>query len=362
MKTNLKALQPEEIIALVENLGQSRYRAKQIINWLYKKHAAAFTDMTDLSRSFRDILDKKTFISNLKLLKTQVSKDGVQKFLFELEDSEKIESVLIPGKNRLTLCISSQAGCAMGCKFCTTGKLGLRRNLKAYEITDQVTSVQRLIKNKSFRDQKITNIVFMGMGEPMHNLTEVIEAISRIVNYIGLSQRKITVSTAGIIPKLLQFSQKVSKVGLAISLNATTEAVRTKIMPINKKYPLKELLNVCRHIPLPPRRRITFEYVLLEGINDSENDARRLVKLLKGIKSKVNLIPYNEIPSITQNKLLKSCPNVHRQNKKSTEYRKSSEERILDFHKIILDAGITVITRKSLGGDISAACGQLGTE
>lgn len=291
MKINLRQLSEKEIILFIGNLGQKPYRAKQIINWIYKKYASSFEEMTDLPKSFREDLLTSACISNLKLLEKQISKDGAQKFLFELEDKETIESVLIPDKDRLTLCVSSQVGCAMGCKFCMTGKLGLKRNLKAYEIVDQIIAVSRIIAPL----YKITNIVFMGMGEPLHNFEEVLEAIWRITSLMGFSKRKITISTAGIVPKIFELAERGPGINLAVSLNATTDEVRNNIMPINKKYPLKELINACRRFPLPPRRRITFEYVLLNGINDSKEDALRLVKLLKGIKSKVNLIPYNLI-------------------------------------------------------------------
>jgi len=347
MKTNIKALPVEEVTAFIENLGQKPYRAKQIITWIYNKLATSFREMTDLPKSLREMLNKTAFISNLKLQKRQISEDGTQKFLFELEDGETIESVLIPDKNRLTLCISSQVGCAMGCKFCMTGKLGLMRNLKAYEIVDQIIAVQRLINNSP----KITNIVFMGMGEPLHNFDEVIEALWRITNLIGFSKRKITVSTVGIIPRIFELAEKGPQINLAVSLNATTDKVRNKIIPINKKNPLKELLNACRKFPLSPRRRITFEYILLEGINDSKEDALRLVKLLKRIKSKVNLIPYNP--------LYQALPVTH--TALNEPFRKPSEDKIRAFQKVLLNAGLTAMLRKSKGRDISAACGQLGT-
>jgi len=220
-----------------------------------------------------------------------------------------------------------------------TGRMGLKRNLKAYEIVDQISAVQRLINNS----QKITNIVFMGMGEPLHNFAEVIEALWRIVNLLGFSKRKVTLSTAGITPKISELAKKGPRINLAISLNASTDKVRNKIMPVNKKYPLRDILNACKKFPLEPRRRITFEYVLLDGINDSKEDALKLVKLLRGIKSKVNLIPLNT-----------TSP-------QKTGFRKPPEDKLLAFQRVLLGAGITAIIRKSMGGDISAACGQLGS-
>ncbi len=363
MKVNLKSLSEKKLTEFIESQGQSPYRARQIINWIYKKYASSFEEMTDLAKSFREGLNKIAFISNLKLLKRDTSKDGTQKFLFELEDGETIESVLIPDKDRLTLCISSQVGCAMGCGFCVTGKLGLKRNLRAYEIVDQIISVSKTIAPSSF-----TNIVFMGMGEPLHNFPGVLEALWRIINLLGFSKRRITVSTCGIVPKIHELAEKAPRINLAISLNATTDEIRNKIMPINKKYPLKEVLSACRKFPLDPRRRITFEYVLFEGLNDSKEDALRLVNLLKGIKSKVNLIPYNPPPGIqeTPTSLSMRFERLERFKQfkpfkpfKKTEFRTPSEVRILAFQKILRNAGITAIIRKSKGGDISAACGQL---
>jgi len=257
------------------------------------------------------------------------------------------------------LCISSQAGCALGCAFCLTGKLGLKRNLEAFEIVDQVIAVSKIISSSpdsSFerRGQRtassgdllqpsITNIVFMGMGEPLNNFNEVSEALSRITELMGFSMKRITVSTAGIIPGIYKLAEKAPGVNLAISLNATTDETRSRIMPVNKKYPLKELLKACREYPLAAGKRMTFEYVLLDGINDTKDDAKRLVKLLRGIRAKVNLIPYNPAPAQKITKL----------------YRRSSGDKILAFQDILRKAKIMAIIRKSMGADISAACGQL---
>ena len=338
MKTNLKSLSKAEFIQFIERMEQKPYRAKQIITWLYKRSAASFDEMTDLSKEFRNDLEKRTYISNMPVIQKQVSIDGTEKFLFELEDGESIESVVIPntkGKTSYTLCISSQVGCAMNCQFCKTGGLGLRRNLKSYEIVDQVISSKRLVKKG-----EITNIVLMGMGEPFNNFKEVRAALIMITELIGYSKRKITVSTSGIVPGIKKLGHECPDVNLAISLNASTDDVRTKIMPINKKYPLKKLMEACRGFPLAPRRHITFEYVLIGGINDSPEDAQRVAVLLKGIRSKVNLIPYNSANT-------------------SIDLKKPSESRVLKFQNIITKAGITTIIRKSKGADISAACGQL---
>jgi 23S rRNA (adenine2503-C2)-methyltransferase len=375
MKTNLKQLSESELKGFIKQLGQPSYRANQIINWIYKKMATSFDDMTNLSKELRENLKDIAVVGNLNLVQRQVSKDGTEKFLFELEDGETIESVLIPNnsppvnsslaraytgelKERFTLCISSQAGCALGCRFCMTGRLGLKRNLRAYEIVDQVLAVSRLIEQKPItppllrgdtggkkrqtREKSgITNIVFMGMGEPFNNFDQVVLALWNITGLMGFSKRRVTVSTAGIIPGIKKLPEKGPDVNLAISLNATTDETRNMIMPINKKYPLKQLIKACKEFPLPPNRRITFEYVLLDEINDSTEDAHRLVKLLKGIRSKVNLIPYNPPPNTPIN------------------YNKPADDKILEFQGILYKAGLTVIIRKSKGADISAACGQL---
>jgi len=362
MRNNFKAFTQKERAVFIARLGQKPYRAKQILDWIYRKFACTFDEMTDLPIEFRKELDKTSFISNLKPLETQISSDGTRKYLFQLEDGKTIESVLIPntrGENKFTLCISSQAGCALGCAFCLTGKLGLKRNLKAFEIVDQVIAVSKIISNSSalsfdrrgkrttsaeaLVQPSIANIVFMGMGEPLNNFNEVTEALLRITELMGFSTKRITVSTAGIIPGIYKLAEKTPGVNLAISLNATTDETRSRIMPVNKKYPLKELLKACKEYPLAAGKRMTFEYVLLDGINDTKDDAKRLVKLLRGIRAKVNLIPYNPAPAQKMTKL----------------YRRSSGNKILAFQDILLKAKVMAIIRKSMGADISAACGQL---
>ena len=310
-----------------------KYRADQLLHWIYERYACSLQEITEFSKALRSELAQTAYISNLGLADRQRSKDGTEKFLFSLEDGQTIESVLIPDKDRLTLCISSQAGCAMGCGFCLTGGMGLVRNLKAHEIVDQIISANRLIA-----PAKITNIVLMGMGEPLANFDEVVEALWRITGLMGISKRRITLSTSGLVPKMLEFPAKAPDVNLAISLNATTDEARSRIMPINKTYPIKELLDACRRYPLRPRRRITFEYVLIGGVNDTQADAKRLVKLLRGIPCKVNLIPCNP--------------------EEQSSMKRPSEESILAFQKVIADSNITVLVRESKGQDILAACGQ----
>ena len=362
MKINFKELSQEKTALFINKLGQKPYRAKQVTTWIYKKLASSFDEMTDLPIELREELNKSAFISNLNLLQEQISTDGTRKFLFQLEDGEAIESVLIPstrGENKFTLCISSQVGCALGCVFCATGKLGFKRNLRAYEIVDQVIAVKRIISNPptppfskggqggiirgDLLQPSISNIVFMGMGEPLNNFNEVVEALLKITELMDFPGRRITVSTAGIVPNIYKLAEKVPDINLAISLNATTDETRNRVMPVNRKYPLNELLKACKKFPLASRRSITFEYVLLDGINDTKEDALRLIKLLRGIRSKVNLIPYNP-PSPKKPLQL---------------FRQPSGKKILEFQSILHKAGIIAIIRKSMGADISAACGQL---
>ena len=347
-KTNLKALTPQQAASFFHDAGLPSFRARQLLHWMYEKYAQSIEDITEFSQTLRKRLSEQSHISNLTLLKRETSEDGTEKFLFSLEDGESIESVLIPDKDRLTLCISSQVGCAMGCLFCLTGTLGFKRNLRAYEIVDQCISVSRLIA-----PEKPTNIVFMGMGEPLSNFDEVVDSLWRMTDLMKISKRRITLSTAGIVPKILELGSagqsagqtvfsarmRAPRVNLAISLNATTDKVRDRLMPVNKTYPIRSLLDACRRFPLEPRRRITFEYVMLSGINDSAADAKRLITLLRGIPCKVNLIPFNPY---------RGC-----------EFGRPSDETVLTFQKILLDAHMTALIRKSKGQDILAACGQL---
>lgn len=332
-KINLKALSKTEMKEFVKAQGLPDYRARQILHWIYGKRAESIEDITELSKSLRQKLSHAAYIGNLELMSRQTSKDGTEKFLFGLEDGESIESVLIPDEDRLTLCISSQVGCAMACGFCLTGTIGFKRNLQAHEIVDQIITVMRI------RSQGITNIVLMGMGEPLLNFTGVVEAIHRITELMGFSKMRITLSTCGIAPKIIELYQKAPHINLAISLNAATDDVRNRIMPINKKYPIKVLIDACRKIHLSPRQKITFEYVMIDGINDMPEDARRLIGLLKGIPSKVNLIPFNPY--------------------EGSKFQRPSNDKVLAFQKILIDGNITSFIRKSKGQDILAACGQL---
>jgi 23S rRNA (adenine2503-C2)-methyltransferase len=333
-KINLKALSKEELEFFVKESGIPPFRARQLIHWIYEKYATSIEDITEFSKELRRYLSEKAYTSNLNLLEKRVSIDGTEKFLFGLEDGETIESVLIPDEKRLTLCISSQVGCAMNCLFCMTGRLGLKRNLFAYEIVDQIISASRVIKPRT-----ITNIVLMGMGEPLNNFDNVVDALWRMKEMMKISPRRITLSTSGIVPKIKELPKVAPPINLAISLNATTDEIRDFIMPINRTYPISQLLEACRNYPLPKGRRITFEYVIIKGINDTIEDAKRLVKLLKGIPSKINLIPFNPF--------------------EGTQFERPDDDTVLAFQDILLKHNLTALIRKSKGLDIEAACGQL---
>ena len=333
-KIDLKSLSKDDVESFIKDAGLPSFRSRQILHWIYERYAQSLEEITELSKKLREELAERAYISNLTLLNRMTSHDGTEKFLFGLEDGETIESVLIPDEERLTLCISSQVGCAMGCVFCLTGKSGLKRNLGPHEIIDQVISVNRMTLPR-----RITNIVLMGMGEPLANFDNVVEALRRMTGVMVISPRRITLSTAGIVPRIAELGQLGLKVNLAISLNATTDSVRDVIMPINKTYPIKAVLDTCRKLPLQQTRKITFEYVMLKDINDSTADAKRLVRLLHGIQSKINLIPFNPYSD---------C-----------EYERPDDIAVLRFQEIMAKAEVTVIIRKSKGWDILAACGQL---
>ncbi|OGU04591.1 MAG: 23S rRNA (adenine(2503)-C(2))-methyltransferase [Geobacteraceae bacterium GWC2_58_44] len=331
-KTDIKNLTLPGLEAYISGMGKERFRAKQIFKWLYQMDATSFSEMTNVSKEFRSTLEESALISNLVPEVVEASEDGTKKYLFRLSDGAAVESVLIPDEGRNTLCISSQVGCAMGCAFCLTGSFGLSRNLTTAEIVNQVCAVKR--------DEPVRNIVFMGMGEPLANLSAVIPAVQILTDPDGFqfSTRKVTVSTSGLVPEMAELGKAVT-VNLAVSLNATTDEVRSQIMPVNRSYPLKELLEACKAFPLPSRRWITIEYVLIRDLNDSLEDAKRLVRLISNIPSKVNLIPFNE--------------------HESSEFKSPGQDAIDRFHKYLLDKNVTVITRSSRGSDISAACGQL---
>lgn len=336
---NIKCLTHAELQTRLVEQGLKKFRADQIFAWLYSRHARSFQEMTNIAKSERSLLSSVFVIPSPAIIRTETSADGTRKFLLELEDKRTVECVLIPDEGRQTLCISSQVGCRQACRFCLTGSKGFIRDLKSFEIVDQVLEIASLVKQEGRRG--ITNIVLMGMGEPLANFDEVIKALSIITaeRGLGFSPRRVTVSTDGLVPEIDRLGRSGIKVNLAVSLNAATDEVRDRIMPVNRRYPIRELLAACRRFPLEPRRRITFEYVMLKGVNDSEEDARHLAELLRGIKCKVNLIPFNPFPG--------------------SEFGRPDEAAVRGFQKILLSRHYTAPVRESRGRDISAACGQL---
>lgn len=324
----------------VASLGEARFRARQLFRHVYARRIRSWEECSDLSRLFRAQLAFGTHLDVLKIVQKQRSSDGTTRYLFQLQDEHLVEAVLIPDPPRQTLCLSTQVGCPLGCAFCLTGTLGFKRNLNTAEIVDQLCQVQ----NDLGAGGSITNLVFMGMGEPLANYQSVLQALRIFVDPNGpaFSHRRITLSTAGLLPELRLLGRE-SPVNLAVSLHAPDNELRSQLMPINRKYPLEELMQVCREYPLPPRKRITFEYILLDGVNDSPQHARKLVRLLHGVRAKINLMPFNPIVSGS-----------------ATPFRRSSDERIMAFQEVLLRSQLTAIIRQSRGSDIGAACGQLG--
>ncbi len=331
----------EELGQWLENKGIRSFRAGQIFKWLYLKQAQGFEQMTDLGKAVRGMMAGSFYISRLALENRQVSSDSTEKFLYRLADGCHIESVLIPEKNHFTLCVSSQVGCAMGCQFCLTAKGGLQRNLTVAEIISQVRDARWYLVQKNLDPLSLSNLVFMGMGEPLANYDHLVKALGIIMDSdygLKFASRRVTVSTCGLVPRMIQLGQETS-VNLAISLNATTDETRSRLMPINHKYPLSLLLEGCKKFMMKPRNKITFEYILIKDLNDSKEDAVRLVKFLTPIRAKVNLIPFNEY--------------------EGSPFKRPDAQKISAFLQILLDRNMTAITRKSKGNDIHAACGQL---
>ena len=329
-----------ELSALAVELGGKRFQGKQIFRWIHRKGVTDFQAMTDLPKDLRARLAEVAVIRTPEVVRRDTSADGTTKFLLRLQDGRQIEAVFIPDTPSQTFCISTQVGCAMKCGFCLTGTMGLTRHLTASEISGQVRVLAREL---GFLDTPF-NIVVMGMGEPLHNYDATMKALRLLGSEDGLnvSSRRVTLSTVGVLPGLEKLAGESYMPNLAISLHATTEEQRDVLVPINRKYKLAELLEACRRFPLKKRSRITFEYVMLAGVNDTAVDARRLVKLLNGLKAKVNLLPLNEAPDIP--------------------YKRPSDDRVDAFAQILADAHITVSVRKSRGRDIRAACGQLAVE
>ncbi len=343
-KVNLKDLLPHELKDFFLDIGEKPYRADQLVRWIYVRLEHDFNHMTDLSKALREKLSHIAVVPELKLIEKQVSiQKDTAKYLFELPDGGEVESVRMQyldnlGPGRVAVCISSQVGCAMGCTFCASGLFGLKKNLKTWEIVDQVIQIQ---KDIAHRGERVANVVYMGLGEPLHNYDNVIRSL-RLINLqegIGIGQRHITVSTSGLVPKIEQLSEEGISLRLAISFHATTDTLRTQLMPVNKKWNIQKLLDACRKYQSVTKRRITFEYLLIDDVNDTPEDAHRLVELLDGIHALVNLIPWNPVEGI--------------------DFRQSKPKAIRQFQNIIYQSGIKCTVRQEKGADIDAACGQL---
>jgi 23S rRNA (adenine2503-C2)-methyltransferase len=317
--------------------GEKPFRARQVMRWIHQRGEADFARMSDLARATREKLAAAASIDAPVIVGDTLAEDGTRKWLLKVDDANAVEAVFIPETGRGTLCVSSQAGCTLDCAFCSTGKQGFNRNLSSAEIIGQLWLANRLLEG----ERPVSNVVMMGMGEPLLNLDAVLPALRLMLddNAYGVSRRKVTVSTSGVIPGMDRLREECP-VALAVSLHAPNDALRDRLVPVNKKYPLRELLAACnRYLEKAPRDFITFEYVMLEGVNDSDMHARELLSIAKRVPCKFNLIPFNPFPG--------------------TEFRRSGPERIRRFAEILQRAGLTVTTRKTRGDDIAAACGQL---
>jgi 23S rRNA (adenine2503-C2)-methyltransferase len=347
MTVNLLDFDLEGLAAYCEQLGEKRYRAVQLFRWIHQKGASKFDDMSDLARPLREKLKVVADVKPLPVMSQHISSDGTIKWLFDVGGGDAVETVFIPEEDRGTLCISSQAGCAIGCRFCSTGHQGFSRNLRTGEIIAQLWFAERFLRKHLQRDERIiSNVVMMGMGEPLQNYSELVPALRAMLDDhgYGLSRRRVTVSTSGVVPKMDLLAEQCP-VALAVSLHAPNDALRDNLVPLNKKYPLAELLDACiRYLAFAPRDFITFEYCMLDGVNDQAQHAHELVKLVrqysdKCVWCKFNLIPFNPFPE--------------------SGLTRSSPGQIVAFAKILSDAGIVTTIRKTRGDDIDAACGQL---
>ena len=342
-KINLLDFTSEKLKAFFQERGEKPFRATQIIKWIHQHGVDNFSEMTNVSKALRAELEEIAEIKPLEIAIHNKSKDGTHKWLLRLADGNCIETVYIPEDDRGTLCISSQVGCALDCTFCSTARQGFNRNLTVGEIIGQLWLAKNILQPDSDAENRvISNVVMMGMGEPLLNFDNVIDAMNIMLddNAYGLSKRRVTLSTSGVVPALDRLKDKAD-VSLAISLHAANDELRNQLVPINRKYPIKELLASCLRFMegKAARERITIEYVMLDGVNDSDKDAKELIKLLKDVPHKVNLIPFNPFPE--------------------TRYKRSSNNRIHKFRDILVEAGLIVMTRKTRGDDIDAACGQL---
>ncbi len=346
-KTELLGMGIKELEDFMDSIGEPRYRGRQVHKWIYKKAVSSFYDMSDLSRDLRTKLDELARISIPRVLKQRASIDGTRKFLMELEDKKRIESVIIPHSRnkdtRYTLCISTQVGCPVGCVFCATGNSGFQRNLEAYEMIGQVLGSERELRKrlKSNENGLITNVVYMGMGEPMLNYDQVIKSIYSLNDPKGINigQRHITISTSGDVRGINRLAQENLQVTLAISLHACSNELRDRLIPLNRKYPLEELIKSIKQYIRLTNRRVTFEYLLLDGVNNRKEDAEKLITMLKPLLANVNLIPYNEVEGL--------------------EFKQPSPQQVNEFYHYLLQAGVNVTLREEKGADIEAACGQL---
>lgn len=338
-RIDLKQLTLGELEEFMISGGEKSYRARQISKWVFERGVSDFALMTDLGKELRERLSAISRITVLRHTGSQSSSDGTVKFLYGLDDGLAVESVWIPDGKRRTLCVSTQAGCKLNCAFCLTGKNGFRRNLRAAEIVDQVIQ-----SRAAAPDGRVTNVVLMGMGEPLDNYDNTLRALRVMTepDYHLIGARKITLSTAGVAPGIRRLGEDFPGVKLAVSLNSCDDAVRSRIMPINKKYPLAELRKALAAFPLPKGKRITLEYVLLSGVNDSAEDAQNLASFARGLKTKINLIPFNQCAELP--------------------YESPPRKTVENFQKLLTDSGFSVFIRASRGGDILAACGQLAGE
>jgi 23S rRNA (adenine2503-C2)-methyltransferase len=335
---NLIGMSASEMEDLALDLGASRYRGRQLATWIYRKAVFDLDAMSDLPKEFRAALAERAFIAVPDLERVTPSEDGSRKLVFHLADDRRVSAVLMPDDDRITLCLSTQVGCGFACAFCLTGTMGLERNLTAAEIVGQVLAANALLGE----GERVTHLVFMGMGEPLANYAALVTSIRILIDAklgVGYSPRRLTVSTVGLVSGIERLAREDLRVNLAVSLHAPSDEVRGRLMPINRAWNLEALLAAVRAYPLAPRQRVFFEYVLLDGVNDAADDARRLARLLRGIRAKVNLIPFNDW--------------------EGAPFRRPPLPRILAFQSILLDAGITTTVRWSKGEDIGAACGQL---
>jgi 23S rRNA (adenine2503-C2)-methyltransferase len=335
--TNLLDCSPAELEALAESLGAPRYRGRQLARWIFTRGVADLEAMTDLPRDFRTAVAAQASVELPEIERRTPSQDGSHKLVLRYADGARVQAVLMPDGDRLTLCVSTQVGCGFGCAFCYTGTMGLERNLSAGEIVAQVMVARQGLAPGA----RITHVVYMGMGEPLANYSATVKSLRLLTDphAFGFSPRRITISTVGLVSGIERLARESLKVNLAISLHATSNEIRDRIMPVNRGFAIEELLAACQRFPLPFRQRMTFEYVLLDGVNDAVEDARRLVRLLKGIRGKINLIPFNDW--------------------EGSGFARPPLPRILAFQAVLLEHGLTATIRWSKGEDIGAACGQL---